>query len=148
LIEFKVTRNFSKGLSIDLLHFTNQWLNHKGDTDVDGFAHFLNSKGLTHGKVMTSLASKILFLNNPWEVIPIDRQAKKALDHKSDNCYSNFKPKLEDYRISKSKFFTDTFKIVQPFLKIVEKPFEKEIENISIIRENRLLDKLLWTAGI
>src|SRR5205823_10423842 len=80
LIEFRVTRNFEKDKSTEILKLTNFWLDKQRGNDIDGFAGLLKTKGLTRNKTMTSLASKILFLNNPWEILPMDKRAKKTLE--------------------------------------------------------------------
>jgi hypothetical protein len=147
LIEFKVTRNFVQGKSDEVLKFTNFWLDKNNDTDIDGFAILLKSNGLTRNGTMTSLASKVLFLNNPWEVIPMDTQAKKTLKHKDDNLYKSFVPKLNDYRHEKSELIKKTLTILNPYLTTIEKQFKNELDDIKTIRENRFIDKLLWTAG-
>jgi hypothetical protein len=148
LIEFKVTRNFVQGKSDEVLKLTNFWLDKKNDTDIDGFATLLKSKGLTRNGTMTSLASKVLFLNNPWKIIPLDTQAKKTLKHKDDNLYKSFLPKLNDYRNEKSELMKSTLTVLNPYLTTIEKQFKNELDNIKAIRENRFIDKLLWTAGL
>lgn len=148
LIEFKVTRNFVQGKSNEILNYTNLWLDKKKATDIDGFATLLKAKGLTRNGTMTSLASKILFLNNPWEVLPMDTQAKKTLNHKDDNLYKTFLPRVNNYRDEKSKFIKSTLTILNPYLANIEKQFRNELDNIKTIRENRFIDKLLWTGSI
>lgn len=148
LIEFKVTRNFVQGKSDEILKLTNFWLDKRNDTDIDGFATLLKSKGLTRNGTMTSLASKVLFLNNPWKVIPMDSQAKKTLNHKDDNLYKSFVPKLNEYRNKKSELIKSTLTVLNPCLTTIEKQFKNELDDIETIRENRFIDKLLWTAGL
>ena len=70
---------------------------------------------------MTSLASKVLFLNNPWKVIPMDTQAKKTLKHKGDNLHKSFLPKLNEYRDEKSDFIKSTLTVLNPYLMTIEK---------------------------
>ena len=147
LIEFRVTRNFEKDKSADILKHTNSWLDRQRANDIDGFADLLKSKGLTHNKTMTSLASKILFLNNPWGILPMDSQAKKTLEHKNDNRYENFLPRAKKFKTEKSEFIKDTLTFLNPYLTTVEKNF-KELDDIKAIRANRFIDKLLWTGGL
>ena len=68
LVEFRVIRNFVKGEVDDLLIQTYDWITSDYPDDVDKFARKLSSTKLTRGNVMGSMASKILFLNNPWEI--------------------------------------------------------------------------------
>src|SRR5690242_3885373 len=65
LIEFRIVRNFQKGSVIELLTLTVDWINRKSQNDVDEFALFLKYSECARNQVLTSLASKILFLNNP-----------------------------------------------------------------------------------
>ena len=56
-----------------MLNLTKHWVESTDANDVDVLANELNRLGLTHDKkIMTSLASKILFLNNPYEIFPLD----------------------------------------------------------------------------
>src|SRR5680860_114081 len=66
-VEFRVVRNFPKGTANKILSEANLWVKTSNPDNVDLFASRLKIKGLTRNKTMTSLASKILFLNNPWE---------------------------------------------------------------------------------
>src|ERR1700753_1799401 len=76
LIEFNVTRNFEQGKVDKLLELATEWINGLSYNSVDGFASFLSSESLTKGKMLTSLASKILFLNDPWNIQPMDLRAR------------------------------------------------------------------------
>ena len=148
LSEFRVTRNFDKGKSEEILKLTNFWLDKQRSEDIDGFAALLKSKGLTRDKTMTSLASKILFLTSPWNIFPMDRQAKETLMHKSDNRYENFLPKVKKYKTEKSKFIKDTLTYLNPYLTTIEKKFKNDLDDLGTIRKNRFVDKLLWTGGL
>lgn len=146
LIEFNVTRNFIAGKSGEILEFSNNWLNRENDEDVDGLAKQLTYSGLTHKGTMTSLASKILFLNNPYKVFPMDRRAKETLNHTSDNIYRNYLPKVKNYSIDRSDLIINALNIIEPFVKKIEGTFDSEMEEIGAIRVNRFIDKLLWTG--
>lgn len=146
LIEFRVTRNFQAGKSASILQLTTKWINGSTPDDVDGFSHLLNRGKLTHDKTMTSLCSKILFLNNPWSILPMDNLAKKAIRQK-DNLFSNYILNLVQFRKKHSDTIKKNLNIVEPFLITIENDFKKEIRNINIVRQNRFVDKLLWTLG-
>ena len=68
-----------------------------GDTGaVDAFAEEIKKRKLTHkGKVMTVLASKIFFLNQPDKIIPMDSLNKKPFGL-TGNKYSDFKILIND----------------------------------------------------
>lgn len=97
LIEYRVTRNFQAGKSASVLRLTTEWINDSTPDDVDGFANLLNKKKLTHDKTMTPLGSKILFLNNPWTILPMDNLARKALGQK-DNLFSTYLANLVQFK--------------------------------------------------
>jgi hypothetical protein len=147
LNEFKVARNVRKSKAQDLLDSTMEWVKDENkQNDVDAFAKNLRCKCITQEKkTMTSLASKILFLNNPWYVLPCDTQNRRALGVKRNN-YEDFHNAVE---VLKMKTLA-TDGLLVPFHKyidIIEDEFKEKIKRIREIRENRLLDKLLWVYG-
>jgi hypothetical protein len=83
-LNFDVVRNFPKGTVNELLKETSLWIQSEDSENVDLFAKNLSNKGLTRGKLMASMASKILFLNNPWKIIPMDSLARKTLKQKEN----------------------------------------------------------------
>lgn len=144
--DFRVARNVEKAKTSTLLNLTSNWIKNKNSDNVDEFAEHLKMKGITHGKIMTSLASKILFLNNPWKILPLDNLAKKAVGLKNNN-YSNYLPLTEIYIEKSNNEIYSLLSSIDKHLKIIEKEFEQEIENIEVVRKNRFIDKLLWTEG-
>ncbi|MCX6352386.1 MAG: hypothetical protein NTX03_11065 [Bacteroidetes bacterium] len=147
LIEFKVTRNFNKGESSEVLAETKKWIKKPKSDYVDSFAEKLMDNGLTRNKIMTSLASKILFLNNPWAILPMDNLAKNAVGQKEDNFYKSYTKKVEVFNSSENKKrIKSDLEEIKNYLKVIEADF-KSINDIKLIRENRYLDKLLWTIG-
>ena len=144
--EFRVARNADKNKTSDLLTLTLKWVNASNANNVDDFANLLKQKGITHGKVMTSLASKILFLNNPWTILPLDNLAKKAVGLKS-NIYSDYLPLVDDFKQHHKKEINNCLALVDEHLSIIEKDFKNEINNMKTVRSNRFTDKLLWTLG-
>ena len=95
---------------------------------------------------MTSLASKILFLNNPWIILPLDNLAKQAVGLKN-NSYKNYLPLTAIFITDNKNEIDKLLSSVDQHLTIIEKQFEQEIENIKVVRHNRFVDKLLWTSG-
>lgn len=144
--EYRVARNVEKSKTDFLLQLTMQWVNTKGQKNVDVFAKLLKEKGITHGKVMTSLASKILFLNDPWTILPLDNLAKQAVGLKT-NIYSEYLPKVDEFKQKNKREIDSCLNSVSQHLKIIEVDFKDEVENIEMIRYNRFVDKLLWTIG-
>ena len=68
LIEFRVIRNLPKQTVGVLLIETLNWINSANADDVDLFDNRLAEKGITKG-VMTSMSSKILFLNKLYNYV-------------------------------------------------------------------------------
>ena len=127
--EFRVARNVKKGKTDILLSLTTEWVKQKQGDHVDEFAQHLKNNGITHGKVMTSLASKILFLNNPWSILPLDNLAKKAVGLRG-NSYTNYLPLIDIFIVSNKKDIDKTLSSIESHLIIVEKEFVDEIDRL------------------
>jgi len=144
--EFRVARNIDKTKTKELLKHTFEWIDNEDPNDIDSFAEYLKLKGITHGKKVTSLASKILFLNNPWEILPFDKLGKNAVNL-SENNYSKYLILIKEFRKKQESEINDCLNSVEQHLNTIELQFEKKLRNLKIIRENRFIDKLLWTTG-
>lgn len=144
--EFRVARNIKKDKTKELLDLTMACIIEDNRIGVDDFAELLNKVGITHGKTMTSLASKVLFLNDPWNILPIDNLVKRAVDLK-ENKYSLYELKFNEYKNNHILEINNNLAYVEEFLKILEAPFMGEIKDIQTIRLNRFIDKILWTIG-
>ncbi|UUF16894.1 MULTISPECIES: hypothetical protein [Flavobacterium] len=145
LIEFRVVRNFKSGSVDKLLEETLVWINSKNSNDVDLFAERLAQSNLTRGKVTTSMASKILFLNNPWEIIPMDRLARKTLNQKENN-YSIYNKNLIQFQEYNEHIFEKCLDHIRPLITLIHNDFSN-LDKLDIICKNRITDKLLWTMG-
>jgi len=145
LIEFRVVRNFTKGSADKLLDETLSWINSKDANNVDLFAEKLSQSNLTKGKVTTSMASKILFLNNPWEIIPMDQLARKTLNQK-ENKYFIYNENLQQFRANNEQIFENCLDPIKPLITLIHNDFN-DLSKIEVICKNRIVDKLLWTMG-
>lgn len=145
LIEYRVIRNLTQGCADRLLKITSDWVNSKNADNVDLFAERLSKSELTRGHVTTSLASKILFLNNPWKILPMDTLTRKAFKQ-YDNKYSTYILNLEKYRQSNKSVIEKCIFHTKALASIAEQEFKKEIKDLNIIHENRIIDKLLWST--
>ena len=143
---FRVARNISKDNVDEFLDELQNWISGNQSNDVDQLATKVKGLGYTHGKVMTSLCSKVLFLNNPYEIIPIDQLAKRAIGYRG-NKYSEFRSKLDSFRINHTKEINSYIASVSNHIDQIEKDFKWDIPNIEVIRQNRYLDKIMWTSG-
>ena len=144
--EFRVARNIEKSKTKDLLEYTTRWIAKTKTIQVDDFAYFLKTKGITHNKTMTSLASKILFLNDPWKILPIDNLVKNAVGLKI-NKYNLYELKFKDFESRNLNEINKSLASVQQHVDIIETSFKGKINDIDTIRKNRFLDKILWTIG-
>lgn len=146
LVEFRVIRNIKKGCVDKVLQETLKWVKGKDADDVDKFAEHLKNMKLTRGIVMRSLASKILFLNNPWSIIPMDRLALNALKQTKKE-YSAYIATLKDNNTKDKDVINQALKLTKPFTALVEKDFRRDIKNLGVIRKNRIGDKIRWAMG-
>ncbi|MEO6547889.1 MAG: hypothetical protein ABIN94_07805 [Ferruginibacter sp.] len=144
LIEFRVVRNYNQGETEQVLDITSKWINGNDPDNVDGFATQLNYKGLTHGKTATVLASKILFLNNPWAILPLDKWAKATMGLKI-NTYAGYLKTVDGFADKNKEEIYDCLTSVKSHILVIEKEFKKHLPHLEKIRQNRFVDKLLWT---
>lgn len=146
LIEFKVMRNCSKNMVDKLLDETKYFITGFKPNDVDLFAKTLSLTNITHGKIVTSMASKILFLNNPAFIIPLDSLAKKSLNQKKNN-YLEYKLKLNTFLANNLEVIEQCINFVRPLIDIIHVDYENKIDDLKGISKSRMIDKLLWTMG-
>ena len=147
MIEYKVTRNFTKGAADKLLKKTLRWVNSNNADDVDRFTEMLKVEtNLTRRENMTSLASKILFLNSPWTIIPMDKRTRNAFKQKANN-YSLYKKNLDNFRQTNESIIKKCLFVVKPLAMVIENDFKGKVKDINTIRENRIIDKLLMYTG-
>jgi hypothetical protein len=144
--EFKVARTFRKDETSNLLSLTLKWINRKDCNNVDGFAKHLRDHKITDGKIPISLASKILFLNNPWVIIPFDSRTKKALGLRY-NSYSHYQELALQYKKKNQAIIDNSLTFLKTYFGELENDYKSKLFKIEIIRENRFVDKLLWTIG-
>lgn len=146
LIDYKVIRNVKKNNTLNVLKLTQEWINSNQADDVDKFAIQLNKFGLTQEKkIMTSLASKILFLNNPEKIFPLDLRAKKTLKHKSNN-YAEYLDLVSIFAQKNKTNIAASLQEIERLYPIIETNFVKDFKNLKKIRTNRFVDKLLWVG--
>ena len=144
LSEFRVARNLKKGYTSNVLKVALDWIK-KTPQDVDGFAQKIKKAGLTHNKLMTSLASKILFLNCPQKILPLDTRVRNSVSQES-NSYKDYLPLIRAFKRSYKTQIKECLDFVQPFTRQIESDFP-EIRNKKSIRTNRMIDKLLWAVN-
>jgi len=92
------------------------------------------------------LASKLLFLNNPQTILPFDDYTKKAVGLK-ENIYAEYKSRLSNFRKQEIEEIKRNLAFIGGYLLVIESEFRDELQDIETVRENRYIDKLLWTIG-
>ena len=150
LVEYGVMRNVNTKdnphPSNLILDYTVERLNDDNDLLVDELAKELLHEKFTRGLAI-SLASKILFLNNPSVVFPFDSRAKKALGIENCDTYADFFKEVEIGRKNKDRiyFMNVALKEIKRYVADIELNFP--LNDIETIRKNRFIDKVLWVEG-
>ncbi len=144
--EFGVTRNIRPERVKDLMFFIRKSKLKEDNNAVDAFAEDMKNNKLTHkDKVMTVLASKIFFLNQPDRIIPMDSLNKKSLGVKG-NKYKDFKIKMDEFINENKKLISLHINSVVDLLVEIEKSVNIKID-FEKYRINRFADKYLWVEG-
>ena len=143
---YRIARNVKKAQTGQLLKLTIKWTKSNLKNDVDNFAAYLYKNGITRHESSKSLASKILFLNNPWDILPMDTLSRKAVNL-NDNDYKKYKEKVEEFKHDRKSEINRYLNSINKQLTFIEKKFKNEIRNINLIRKNRMIDKMLWSKG-
>jgi hypothetical protein len=142
LSEFRIARNRIQGADTEILELTHDWIHGNNPNDVDGFALNLYVNDMTHG-LATSFASKVLMLNNPCSIFPIDGNVRKKLGL-NNNSYSEYIELLTTYRENYNREINNCLSYVTPLAIRIENDFG-DIPYKHRIRKCRLIDKLLWS---
>ncbi|MFI5200765.1 MAG: hypothetical protein ACHQNE_00075 [Candidatus Kapaibacterium sp.] len=147
LVEFKIIRNIEKGSALDLLRLTKNWCEMSVADDVDAFAQRLKQRSFSRNAILSSLASKVLFLNNPWKILPMDALGRKALLQRG-NLYSDYLPRVSAFAKQNSSIIEEHLDNLNSYCEKVEEEFKNKLPQIKTIRKNRFIDKLLWVQGL
>jgi hypothetical protein len=143
-----------KGSVQPLLLKTKEWIDNPINVndvdklnDVDKFTGTLREPDITKNHIV-SLASKVLFLNDPCRVFPMDSRAKNAINY-SKNNYKQYSDELESFatKYNINKEIKDCLNRISSLVEIVEQDFKNKFKQIETIRNNRFKDTLLWTLG-
>ncbi len=142
--KYRVARNMKVGNTERLLEICMEWHREKRWLEVDTLADQLyQESGLMHGRPV-SLASKVMFLMRPDWVLPYDSQAKATLGISTEKNYALFLEKAINFGKEQQAEIDFLLARSADWLDELERPFLGCIDNLSIIRRQRLLDKLLW----
>lgn len=148
LTQFRVARTLGKenGQRNDFIQVFNNWdFRYCSPEDVDRFC--AEGEMIKNHK---SLASKMMMLANPWQIIPYDKQASTAVGYKASNGKTNYVAYLKlvhDFECRNKTLIASLFNEVDRYATKIEQNYKDDLENIQVIRRKRLLDKVLWTYG-
>jgi hypothetical protein len=147
LADYKVARNLKKGQTERLLKTLIVHVETDRADNVDYLAKKLRKLGITQAdKKMVSLASKILFLNNPWEILPCDTLVRRAIGY-SGNSYSGYLEAVHKSKERILKLYDALPSSILSYLQLIEEEVASDIVRLERIRKNRFIDKILWTLG-
>lgn len=147
LAEYRIARGVKKGKRKDLFQAVLAHAKTAYANDVDCLAKKLRKGGVTQkDKTMVSLASKILFLNSPWEILPYDRLVRIAIGY-SGRSYSGYIEAVEKSKDRILKLYHGLPKSILGYLQLIEREVAPDVPHLDRIREARFIDKVLWTLG-
>ncbi len=127
-----------------LMTCTLEWVHGNDPDNVDEFARVLLTD--FDGKIMTSMASKILFLNHPQKISPIDTQVRGAFDLET-NIYRDYYPLLTRFRQQHIEEIQRNLATISPALVALENESKNDIQDLETVRINRYTDQLLREIG-
>ena len=78
--------------------------------------------------------------------LPMDRLARQTLKVRQSE-YFIYKEKLQDFKEANRILLQDCLGKIEPFATIIEHKFNNDLQDLEIIRANRMIDKILWTLG-
>ncbi len=144
---YQISRTLIKGNTENLLRICKQWHDEDQWLEVNELAATIFNNGIVHGRPI-SLASKVMFLMRPNEVLPYDKRARIALGMKnSETDYDLFRRLALEFGDRNKKLIDDGLVLAGEMLDVLESQFTDLNLPMQHIRRLRLLDKLLWTAG-
>jgi len=143
--EFRIARNISKETREEILLLINKWCKRKSCDNVNGLASEIKKHEHSHGNLAVSFASKILFLNNPYEIFPLDQNGKDSLGLET-NDYQAYLAAINKFKKVNKAEIKQAFTEVNDMAALIENEFIG-IKHLKKIRENRLIDKILWVHG-
>jgi len=147
LVEYRIVRGLKKGKQKAFLKTVMAHVKTAHASDVDCLAKKLRESGITqNNKTMISLASKILFLNNPWEILPYDRLVRIAIGY-SGHTYSGYFEAVQKSRGLILKRYHALPNSIRAYLRLIEGEIAPDIPCLDRIRKARFIDKVLWTLG-
>jgi hypothetical protein len=146
IAEFRIARNISLNTRKEALKLVKKWCKSSSCDDVDGLSQKFKLTKYSHDKGPLSFSSKILFLNNPYNILPLDRYGKKTLGLKYGASYQDYITAVDVFKEENKYLLNKSLNQIKDMVITVEKGFA-ELSQIEGIRYNRFTDKLLWVCG-
>jgi len=97
-------------------------------------------------KLNTSVSSKLGMLHFPQKIIPLDRFNKDAINYR-EREYQGFMKHIEEFKKDKASDIENLMISIKERAIKIETIFDKQLDQIELIRYNRALDKLLLQIG-
>jgi len=147
LTEYRVARAIKRGRQKDFFEAVIAHINTDQADNVDHLAKNLNDSEITQsGKRMVSLASKILFLNNPWKLLPYDKLVRTAIGYPG-TTYAGYFEAVQKSKERILKLYHSLPNSILECLQMIEAEVVPSIPRVDRIRKIRFIDKVLWTLG-
>lgn len=141
---YQVARTLKKGQTQALLTICLDWHDKRRWMDVSDLAQEIDKRKIVHGFPL-SLASKVMFLMRPEEVLPFDKRAKNTLGIKESwPEYGEYYQKAKAFGEEKDLVITEALSRSSDLLDTLEEGYQDLKFSFPKIRRMRLLDKLLW----
>lgn len=144
--EFRIARNIGLNTRKEALKLIKKWCESNYCDDVDGLSKKFKLTKYSHEKGPLSFSSKVLFLNNPYNILPLDRYGKKTLSLNSWASYQDYITAVDVFKKENEYLLKESLNQIKAMAISIEKGFN-ELGQIELIRYNRFTDKLLWVCG-
>jgi hypothetical protein len=143
---YQVARTIEAGQTLELLTICMQWHDKQQWMDVSGLASAINERIITHGFPL-SLASKVMFLMRPEEVLPFDKRAKNTLEIKESRPdYRAYHQMALDFGTRNEPIIDQGLSRISDMLDTLEQGYQELDISFPKVRRMRMLDKLLWVG--
>ena len=141
----KLARIVRSGKLSELFVATVQWIRGEDVHDVDGFARRLWNQGVTNGTPVM-LVSRLLYLNRPGEILPLDMFGRMALRCSSPD-YAVFAQKAKDFQERYLVELSTALTQIEREMIQTEQEAEVRLDHLETIRLKYLLHQWLYWLG-
>ncbi len=142
---YRVAKVIRAGKREDLLDLTRDWLSSGRGTDVDGLANEFKKAECTNGLPL-ALASVLLFLHNPTQVLPLDSYSRMAVGSVEAD-YQEYIKRATLFREKHALEIQSELQQVSGFLAEIEQKMGFNWSNAEAVREQCYLHRWLKYLG-